>query len=63
MLALMGPHPLDARRTLSDRNVAERMSAAFARHFVKVQESGPPSVAEFDVALMSVLDQSDAEAL
>ncbi|CAM9613649.1 unnamed protein product [Ectocarpus sp. 12 AP-2014] len=45
------------------RNVAEQMSAAFARHFVKVQESGPPSVAEFDVALTSVLDQSDAEAL
>ncbi|CAM9578249.1 unnamed protein product [Ectocarpus sp. 4 AP-2014] len=45
------------------RNVAEQMSAAFARHFVKVRKSGPPSVAEFDVALTSVLDQSDAEAL
>ncbi|CBN75199.1 hypothetical protein Esi_0072_0052 [Ectocarpus siliculosus] len=45
------------------RNVAEQMSAAFAHHFVKVQESGPPSVAECDVALTAVLDQSDAEAL
>ncbi|CAN0190241.1 unnamed protein product, partial [Ectocarpus fasciculatus] len=45
------------------RNVAEQMSAAFMRHFVKVQTSGPASVAEADGALTSVLEQSDAEAL